>query len=229
MIALPGLTLVTGRYNIARQILEAYSERLDQGLLPNRFPDAGETPEYNTADATLWFIEAIRAFLHYSGDEEFVRERLYPKLKDIIDWHVRGTRYGIHVDSDGLLACGEPGVQLTWMDAKVGEEVVTPRCGKPVEVQALWYNALQIMADFARRFGDPSAEALFDGLADEAKECLQYALLESARPDVSTMWSKTGTPTVPCAPTRSLPSAFRIACCRPKKPAPSCRQCRMNS
>jgi len=170
MIALPGLTLVTGRYGIARQILEAYSEKLDQGLLPNRFPDAGETPEYNTADATLWFIEAIRAFLHYSGDESFVRERLYPKLKDIIDWHVRGTRYGIHVDSDGLLACGEPGVQLTWMDAKVGEHVVTPRTGKPVEIQALWYNALRIMTDFARRFADPSSEALFTGLADEAKE-----------------------------------------------------------
>ena len=94
----------------------------------------------------------------------------YPKLKDIIDWHVRGTRYGIHVDSDGLLACGEPGVQLTWMDAKVGDYVVTPRTGKPVEIQALWYNALRIMEDFARRFGDPSSEALFAGLADEAKE-----------------------------------------------------------
>ncbi len=169
MIALPGLTLVTGRYNIARQILEEYSEHLEQGLLPNRFPDAGETPEYNTADATLWFIEAIRAFLHYSGDEAFVRERLYPKLKDVIDWHVRGTRYGIHVDADGLLACGESGVQLTWMDAKVGEYVVTPRTGKPVEIQALWYNALCIMQDFAQRFGDPAAAALFAGLADEAK------------------------------------------------------------
>jgi predicted glycogen debranching enzyme len=168
MIALPGLTLVTGRYDIAREILQAYSEHLDQGLLPNRFPDAGETPEYNTADATLWFIEAIRAFLHYSGDEAFVRERLYPKLKDVIDWHVRGTRYGIHVDADGLLACGAPGVQLTWMDAKVGEYVVTPRTGKPVEIQALWYNALRIMADFAQRFGDSSSETLFAGLADEA-------------------------------------------------------------
>jgi glycogen debranching enzyme len=118
----------------------------------------------------LWFIEAIRAFLHYSGDEAFVRHRLYPKLKDIIDWHVRGTRYGIHVDSDGLLACGEPGVQLTWMDAKVGEYVVTPRTGKPVEIQALWYNALRIMADFAQQFDDHSSETLFSGLADEAKD-----------------------------------------------------------
>jgi len=170
MVALPGLTLVTGRFDIARQILEAYAECVDQGLLPNRFPDAGETPEYNTADATLWFFEAIRAYLHYSGDEKFVRQQLYPTLKDIIDWHVRGTRYGIHVDADGLLACGEPGVQLTWMDAKVGDYVVTPRTGKPVEIQALWYNALCIMQEFARRFGDPSAETLFAGLAAEVLE-----------------------------------------------------------
>ncbi|HSR07336.1 MAG TPA: amylo-alpha-1,6-glucosidase [Bryobacteraceae bacterium] len=168
MIALPGLTLVTGRFDIARQILEAYAGCVDQGLLPNRFPDAGETPEYNTADATLWFFEAIRAYLHYSGDEKFVRQQLYPILKDIIDWHVRGTRYGIHVDADGLLACGEPGVQLTWMDAKVGDYVVTPRIGKPVEIQALWYNALCIMEGFGRRFGDPSSEALSASLALEA-------------------------------------------------------------
>ncbi len=168
MVALAGLTLVTRRFDIARQILEAYAASVDQGLLPNRFPDAGETPEYNTADATLWFFEAIRAYLHYSGDEKFVRQQLYPKLKDIIDWHVRGTRYGIHVDADGLLACGEPGVQLTWMDAKVGDYVVTPRTGKPVEIQALWYNALCIMEGFGRRFGDPSSEALCAGLAVEA-------------------------------------------------------------
>jgi predicted glycogen debranching enzyme len=170
MIALPGLTLVTRRFDIARQILEAYAQCVDQGLLPNRFPDAGEIPEYNTADATLWFFEAIRAYLHYSGDEKFVRRQLYPILKDIIDWHVRGTRYGIHVDSDGLLACGEPGIQLTWMDAKVGDYVVTPRTGKPVEIQALWYNALRIMEDFARRFADPQSATLFAGLAAESLE-----------------------------------------------------------
>ncbi len=170
MIALPGLTLVTQRFDLARQILEAYAHSIDQGLLPNRFPDAGETPEYNTADATLWFFEAIRAYLKYSGDEELVREQFYPLLKDIIDWHVRGTRYGIHVDADGLLACGEPGVQLTWMDAKVGDYVVTPRIGKPVEIQALWYNALRIMQDFSNRFNDPDSAALFANLAAEAME-----------------------------------------------------------
>ena len=170
MISLPGLLITPGFLDEAREIIQGFLQFRSQGIIPNRFPDAGETPEYNTADATLWFIEAIRAFLHYSGDEAFVRERLYPKLKDIIDWHVRGTRYGIHVDTDGLLACGAPGIQLTWMDAKVGEYVVTPRTGKPVEIQALWYNALRIMADFARRFSDSSAEALYGGLADEARE-----------------------------------------------------------
>ena len=96
-------------------------------MLPNRFPDAGETPEYNTVDATLWFFEAARAYLAYTGDEEFVRTELYPVFADIISWHARGTRYGIKVDPSGLLASGAPGVQLTWMDAKVGDWVVTPR------------------------------------------------------------------------------------------------------
>src|ERR1043166_7087240 len=119
MIALPGLTLVNGRYEVAKHVLAEFSKHVDQGMLPNRFPDAGEAPEYNTVDATLWFFEAVRSFLQYSGDYEFVRTSLYSVLKDIIDWHVRGTRYRIHVDEDGLIFAGEPGVQLTWMDAKV--------------------------------------------------------------------------------------------------------------
>ena len=147
MIALPGLTLMTGRPEIARNILEAFAQSADRGMLPNRFPDAGETPEYNTVDATLWLFEAVRSYMHYTGDYQFVRDRLYTKLKEIVDWHFCGTRYGIRVDGeDGLLACGEPGVQLTWMDAKVGDWVVTPRSGKPVEIQALWHNALQCPA-----------------------------------------------------------------------------------
>ena len=155
MIALPGLTLVTGRYEIARDILLAFAKYADQGMLPNIFPDAGETPEYNTVDATLWYFEAIRQYLDYSGDISSVRTQLYPVLVDIIEWHLQGTRYGIKVDpDDGLLHAGEPGVQLTWMDAKVGEWVVTPRTGKPVEIQALWYNALCTMEQFARSFGD---------------------------------------------------------------------------
>jgi len=165
MIALPGLTLVTRRFEIARRILLAFAESLDQGMLPNRFPDSGEVPEYNTVDATLWFFEAARAYAEYSGDYDFIRESLYAKLKDIVAWHLRGTRYGIRVDTDGLLACGADGVQLTWMDAKVGDWVVTPRRGKPVEIQALWYNALRTLQDFARRFGDDFPS----GLADRAR------------------------------------------------------------
>ena len=149
MIALPGLTLTTGRFAAARGTLQAFANAMDRGMLPNRFPDAGEQPEYNTVDATLWFFEAIRAYADATGDVNFVRTHLYSAMKQAIDWHLGGTRYGIHVDTDGLLACGEPGVQLTWMDAKVGDWVVTPRIGKPVEIQALWYNALRIMQSFA--------------------------------------------------------------------------------
>ncbi len=154
MISLPGLTLTTGRTDVARRILRTFSHFVDQGMLPNRFPDAGEIPEYNTVDATLWYFEAIRAYYAKTGDLDLVRE-LFPVLAGIIDWHVRGTRYQIHVDpADGLLFAGEPGVQLTWMDAKIGDWVVTPRIGKPVEINALWYNALRAMADFAAALGE---------------------------------------------------------------------------
>jgi len=173
MIALPGLTLTTGRPEIARNILEAFAASADRGMLPNRFPDAGETPEYNTVDATLWFFEAVRSYLQYTGDHEFVRARLYTKLKDIIDWHLCGTRYGIRVDSDGLLTCGEPGSQLTWMDAKIGDWVVTPRTGKPVEIQALWYNALQTLRDLAHEFNDPGPGKFLSELAKETSNSFQ--------------------------------------------------------
>lgn len=169
MIALPGLTLVNGRWDVARTILEEFAAHVDQGMLPNRFPDAGEPPEYNTVDATLWFFEAVRSFVQYTDDYEFVRTRLYAALQDIIDWHVKGTRYQIHVDDDGLLFSGEPGVQLTWMDAKVGDWVVTPRHGKPVEIQALWYNALCVMEHLARRFNDSDADKKYCTMARKAR------------------------------------------------------------
>jgi predicted glycogen debranching enzyme len=166
MIALPGLTLTTGRPAIARQILRTFARFVDHGMLPNRFPDAGETPEYNTVDATLWYVEAIRAYHTATGDDRLVRE-LFPVLAEIVDWHRRGTRYGIRLDhADGLLQAGEEGVQLTWMDAKVGGWVVTPRIGKPVEINALWYNALRAMAALARVAKKPSGE--YDGLATRA-------------------------------------------------------------
>ena len=158
MIALPGLTLSTGRPPIARSILRTYARFVDDGMLPNRFPDAGEMPEYNTVDATLWYFEAIRQYLKATGDITLLRE-LFPVLAEIVHWHVRGTRYNIHIDpADGLLYAGEPGVQLTWMDAKVDDWVVTPRIGKPVEVNALWLNALATMAHFARTLQNPPDE-----------------------------------------------------------------------
>jgi predicted glycogen debranching enzyme len=170
MIALPGLTLATGRAEIARSILSQFAQHVDQGMLPNRFPDAGETPEYNTVDATLWFFEAVRSLLQYTDDYDFVRADLYDVLKDIIAWHVRGTRYNIHVDIDGLLSAGESGAQLTWMDAKVGDWVVTPRHGKPVEIQALWYNALRVMGHLAKKFGDSESAKQYVELADRAQK-----------------------------------------------------------
>jgi predicted glycogen debranching enzyme len=167
MISLPGLTLSTGRPNVARSILRTFARYVDQGMLPNRFPDAGEVPEYNTVDATLWYLEALRAYHAATGDDDLLRE-LFPVLSDIFDWHVKGTRYRIRVDSrDGLLHAGEPGVQLTWMDAKVGGWVVTPRIGKPVEVNALWYNALRAMTNFARRIGKPDRK--YGTMAKRAK------------------------------------------------------------
>jgi predicted glycogen debranching enzyme len=164
MISLPGLTLVTGRPEMARSILRTFARYVSQGMLPNRFPDAGEIPEYNTVDATLWYFEAIRQYYQATDDDDLLQD-LFPVLADIIDWHCRGTRYNIHLDSsDGLLYAGETGVQLTWMDAKVGDWVVTPRIGKPVEINALWYNALRTMARFARRVGKPHQE--YEAIAD---------------------------------------------------------------
>jgi predicted glycogen debranching enzyme len=155
MISLPGLALATGRPEVARRILTTFARFVDRGMLPNRFPDAGEAPEYNTADATLWYFEAIRAYHAATRDQDALKE-LFPTLESIIDFHRRGTRYGIAEDSaDGLLRAGEAGVQLTWMDAKVGDWVVTPRIGKPVEINALWFNALSSMVIFAGALGRP--------------------------------------------------------------------------
>jgi len=166
MISLPGLTLSTGRPETARSILRTFARFVDRGMLPNRFPDEGETPEYNTVDATLWYFEALRAYDEATADDELLGE-LFPILKEIVDWHVRGTRYQIHVDAaDGLLYAGEAGVQLTWMDAKVGDWVVTPRTGKPVEINALWHNALRVMAGFARRLDEPD---IYTAMADRAQ------------------------------------------------------------
>jgi len=169
MIALPGLTLATGRPEDSAAILRTYAQFVDQGMLPNRFPDAGEAPEYNTVDATLWYFHAIYAWYKHGGCDRAVLEELYNVLVDILNWHIKGTRYHIHQDpADGLLYAGEPGVQLTWMDVKIDDWVVTPRTGKPVEINALWYNALRITAELATAL-DRSGDAVrYQQMADKA-------------------------------------------------------------
>jgi predicted glycogen debranching enzyme len=188
MIALPGLYVARGRLDEARGVIRGFLAHARGGLIPNRFPDRGEIPEYNTVDATLWLFQAVNAYLAAGGDPAFASE-VYPRAREIIGCHAKGTLHGIRVDpQDGLLVAGDEGSQLTWMDAKVGDWVVTPRHGKPVEVNALWYNALRLAAlwgraagdatganeleaeaarvsrSFAERFWDPSSGRLFDVL-----------------------------------------------------------------
>jgi len=168
MIALPGLTLAAGRPEVATRILRTFGRYVDRGMIPNRFPDHDDTPEYNTADATLWYVEAIRATVEATDDLDLLSD-LFPVLQEIIQWHRDGTRYGIGADpDDGLLRAGEPGVQLTWMDAKVGDWVVTPRIGKPVEINALWINALRSMEHFATELDEDAAPYAAEAARAEA-------------------------------------------------------------
>ena len=158
-MSLPGLCLVTGRHEVAWQVIESFAAHVSEGMVPNRFPDAGEQPEYNTIDASLWFVHAIERYVVYSKDEVRVRAVAWPAVKHIIDGYRQGTRYHIHRDEDGLIAGGGPGAQLTWMDEKVGDWLVTPRHGKPVEIQALWVRALEVGERLATQFGDSAYAA----------------------------------------------------------------------
>jgi predicted glycogen debranching enzyme len=161
MIALPGLCLTVGRAKEAKQILKQFAESVSEGMLPNRFPDYGEALEYNTIDATLWFFHAIHEYYKSTEDKTFLKS-IFSVLQEIITWHYKGTRYNIKVDPDDeLLGGGSEGVQLTWMDAKVGNWVVTPRRGKPVEINALWYNALCCMEVFAETLGQSEEAAQY--------------------------------------------------------------------
>ena len=179
MIALPGLTLSTGRPQLARNILRTFARFVDCGMLPNVFPDADNKPAYNTVDAVLWYFEALRQYFAATQDKELLRE-LFPVLAEIIDWHQRGTRFNIRVDpQDGLLRAGQGGVQLTWMDAKVDDWVVTPRIGKPIEVNALWLNALVTMISFARVIG--SRTETFEFLARRVRSAFKRFWNESAK------------------------------------------------
>ena len=168
MISLEGLTLVTGRHVEAGYILRTFAHYVREGLIPNMFPEGEKEGLYHTADATLWFFHAIDRYVRCTGDR-LTLSLLYPTLKSIVDHHVRGTRFGIHVDErDGLLAQGAPGYQLTWMDAKVDDWVVTPRRGKAVEINALWYNALRLMQRWADEHDDRTGE--YRQRADRVRE-----------------------------------------------------------
>ncbi|MEA3197630.1 MAG: hypothetical protein QOF32_1682, partial [Gammaproteobacteria bacterium] len=179
MISLPGLATSLGRYDIAAGLLRNFAGFVDRGMLPNCFPDGGEAPQYNTADATLWMFQALADYLQANPDPGLERE-LFPVLMTIIHAHAEGTRYGIHVDSaDGLLHVGEPGTQLTWMDAKHGDRVFTPRIGKPVEINALWLNALDVAVRLASTQRDAGGEQNF---------C--QALLTRASASFSRFWNE---------------------------------------
>lgn len=181
MIALPGICLATGRFDEARKILTAFSGYVSEGMIPNRFPDHGEAPEYNTVDGTLWFFYAVYKYYQYTKDVSFIRKML-PILQDIIDYYEKGTRYSIRIDQeDGLLFAGEPGVQLTWMDAKIGDWVVTPRIGKAVEINALWYNALCMYHELLNETGKANAARFLQLRIDR----VQQSFLEK-------FWNKEG-------------------------------------
>jgi predicted glycogen debranching enzyme len=179
-ISLPGLALATGRSAEANSILRTFARYLAAGLLPNNFPDsAGVVPGYNTSDATLWYVMAIRAYEEATGDMSLASD-LRPALRQIVEHHLAGTRYGIGVDpTDGLLRAGEPGVQLTWMDAKVGDWVVTPRIGKPVEINALWYNVLRTIARMLADREDTARANRFSALADQTRDSFRARFLRT--------------------------------------------------
>ena len=173
-IAMRGLVLARGRHDLAASILLAWAETASEGMLPNRFPDQGGAPEFNAVDASLWFVIVVHEFLAATHPDATTRTRLLGAVTAILDGYMAGTRFGIRMDADSLVACGAPCVQLTWMDARVGDRVITPRAGKPVEVQALWINALRCaggrhaavadraQAAFSTRFWNAAAGALYD-------------------------------------------------------------------
>ena len=169
MISLEGLALCTGRHAEAGSILRMFAHHIRDGLVPNLFPEGANEGLYHTADATLWFFHAIDRYLRITGDRRTLI-KLLPILRDVLDHHMRGTRFGIHMDpNDGLLSQGAPGYQLTWMDAKAGDWVVTPRRGKAVEINALWYNALRVSADWLARTGDPEGAQQLRGAAERVQ------------------------------------------------------------
>ncbi len=193
-ISLPGLTLVTGHFDIARNILATFADHLRRGLLPNRFPDKSVTPDYNTVDASMWFVHAAYQYWRYSGDLAFLTKYLYPKLCQIIESYRDGTDLGIRMDADGLIRAGDGNHQPTWMDAKIGDWVVTPRHGKPVEINALWYSNLRIMAVLAKQAGDAVRAATFESLANRAADIFEKTYFNAGTQCLNDCIGDNGTP-----------------------------------
>ncbi|MBI5517060.1 MAG: glycogen debranching enzyme N-terminal domain-containing protein [Deltaproteobacteria bacterium] len=180
LIAFTGAYLVPRRFEEGRAVLAAFAQAMDRGMLPNRFPDAGGA-DYNTVDASLWFFHAARRYVHYTQDHAFLRDVLYPSLREIERWYRQGTRYGIHATREGLIAAGERGVQLTWMDAKVGDWVVTPRHGCPVEINALWHAGLKTLAHFAARLGHDGDAGAYQFSAEGVREAFRARFWNPSR------------------------------------------------
>jgi len=169
MVALTGLTLCTRRFDDAKQVLHTFSGYIKYGLVPNLLPDEGGEPAYNSVDASLWFFESVNRYLEYTGDCDYVREKMYPVMENIIRHYTEGTIFNIKMDDDCLIGAGNEETQLTWMDAKAGGAPVTPRRGKAVEINALWYNALKIMSVFSARFG-MKENLRYGDMAEKARE-----------------------------------------------------------
>ncbi len=180
MIAFTGLTLVTKRFEDARGILKSFAMYVKNGLVPNMFPDEDLEPLYNTVDGSMWYFYAVKKYLEYTGadsDYTFIKNEIYEKLEEIIHFYEHGTDFSIYMDRDGLVSAGGGFDQVTWMDVRVGEWVVTPRHGKPVEVNALWYNALKLMEELSARFGKVSEYGKttqeYAAMAEHTKESFQ--------------------------------------------------------
>ena len=170
MIALPGICISTGQFETAKRILRTFAQNERDGLMPNLFPEGGNEPLYNTVDAALLFINCVYLYYEATKDMEFVRE-VYSVMERIMDGYQNGTKFGIHMDTDGLICAGEGLAQVTWMDVRVGEILPTPRHGKPVEINAYWYNALKIMETFTE---EAETSRYYAQLAEKVRDCLLY-------------------------------------------------------
>ncbi len=218
LIALPGLTLVTRRFAIARDILLTFARSLSDGMVPNFFPEAGEQPAYNTVDATLWFVLAVYRYLRYTRDSETVRRHFWEPLREILRWHLHGTRYGIGADpEDGLLRWDAAGEALTWMDAKVWGTPVTPRTGKPVEVNALWCNALMLLARLAKKVRDSETEKLATKWGQKALSHFALAFWNAESGGLFDVIAPDGTPDPSIRCNQLLPLALPFRLLPPEK------------